>query len=366
MISDFNREKMGWGLRPQPIFSQFDSYLSIMYHSRIKSGRRVIMTTDGTISKRSLGRTGIEITPIGLGVMQFSGTKGIWRTMFSDISQEEMNAIIKTALDGGINWFDTAEMYGRGHSEQGLSNGLKAAGIADDEVVIATKWFPFLRTARNIPQTIGKRIHFLDGYTIDLYMIHNPQSFSSPEAEMEAMADLVEAGKIRTVGVSNFNVDQMRRAHAALERRGLPLAVNQVQFSLLHRKIETDGILEAAKELGITIVAWSPLERGILSGKFHNDPEQLKRTPFGRRMMLRRNLERSRPLMQALEEFATRYEVTPAQVALNWVIHFHGDAVVAIPGTSKERQAAEAAGAMNFKLSDEELARLDELSREFR
>lgn len=286
--------------------------------------------------------------------------------MMPDLSQEQMNAIVKSALDGGINWFDTAELYGRGRSEQGLAEALKAASKKDEEVVVATKWSPLFRTASNIPRTIGKRLEFLGGYTIDLYMVHQLWGFSSPEAEMDAMAGLVEAGKIRSVGVSNFNAQQMRRAHAALAERGLPLAVNQVQYSLLHRKIETNGVLEAAQKLGVTIVAWSPLASGLLTGKFHRDPEMLRQTPFGRRVRLRRRLEHSRPVIAALEEVAAEYDATPAQVALNWLINSHGATVTAIPGASKAHHAEESAAAMKFRLSEAEMARLDELTRGFR
>jgi aryl-alcohol dehydrogenase-like predicted oxidoreductase len=254
------------------------------------------------IPLRRLGQTGIEITPIGLGVMQFAGANGIMRFWFPDISQEEMNGIVQTALEGGINWFDTAEMYGRGRSEKGLTSALKELGQQDDDVLVATKWLPIMRTAGNIPKTIDDRLGYLQGFTIDLYQVHNPMSFSSAEAEMEAMADLVEAGKIRSVGVSNFSAGQMRRACAALEKRGLPLASNQVQFSLLDRSIESNGILEAAQELGVTIIAWSPLTRGVLTGKFHRDPQKLKQTPFGRRLVMRRLLEKSKGIVEALEE----------------------------------------------------------------
>lgn len=317
-----------------------------------------------TVQKRRLGQSSLEVTPIGLGVMQFSGGKGVFRMMFPELPQEEMNAIVQAALDGGVNWFDTAEMYGRGRSERALATALKAAGKQDHEVIVATKWFPILRTASNIRRSIDERLRYLDGYTIDLYMVHQPWGFSPPEAEMDAMADLVEAGKVRAVGVSNFDVARMRRAHAALQKRGLPLAVNQVQYSLLHRQIEHNGLLEAARELGVTIVAWSPLASGLLTGKFHRDPELLARTPLGRRMQLQRNLERTRPLIEALEEVAARHQATPAQVALNWLINFQGETVVAIPGASRARQAAESAAAMHFRLSDEELAHLDEVSRQ--
>ena len=323
------------------------------------------MQTNKAIQLRTLGKTNIMVTPIGLGVMELAGGGGLLGRMFPIIPQDDKNAIIKAALDGGINWFDTAEMYGGGVSEQSLATGLKAAGKSDQEVVVATKWFPFFRSASNIPRTINTRLHFLDGYSIGNYMIHQPYSFSSPEAEMNAMADLVAAGKIRSIGVSNFNPARMRRAYAALEKRGLPLAVNQVQYSLLHREIETNGVLDTAKALGVTIIAYTPLASGLLSGKYHQHPELLQGAGL-RKALLQRNIERTRPLIAAMGEIAARYEATIAQVALNWLIHFNGEVVVAIPGATKARQAEESASAMNFRLSEAELARLDELSRQLK
>jgi aryl-alcohol dehydrogenase-like predicted oxidoreductase len=225
---------------------------------------------------------------------------------------------------------------------------------------------PFMRTAANIPKTIGKRKEFLSPYTIDLYYVHNTMSFSSPEAEMNAMADLVESGDIRTIGVSNFDAERMRRAHVALAKRGLPLAANQMEYSLLNRKIETNGVLETAKELGITIVAYSPLTRGLLAGKFHRDPEVLESTPIGRRMYLQRMIEETRPLIEVLESIASLHGVTPAQVALNWLIQVQGDTVVVIPGASSVSQAEQAAGVMDFKLSDAEVHQIEELTRNYR
>jgi len=321
------------------------------------------METNNKIQMRHLGKTDIMVTPIGLGVMEFAGGGGLIGYMFPVIPQEEKNAIIKAALDGGINWFDTAEMYGAGVSERSLVTGLKAAGKSDKDVIIATKWQPFLRTAGNIPHSIKDRLHFLDGFSIANYMVHQPYSFSTPEAEMNAMADLVEAGKIRSVGVSNFNPARMRRAHAALAKRGLPLAVNQVRYSLLSREIESNGVLETARELGVTIIAYTPLARGLLSGKYHKDPELLKRMQGWRRAGMQRNIERCRPLINAMEEIAPKYEATIAQVALNWLINFKGEVVVTIPGATKVRQAEESAGAMKFRLSDDDMARLDEVSR---
>lgn len=313
--------------------------------------------------KRSLGQTELNVTPIGLGVMQFSGTAGYFRFMFDDIEQPEMDDIVQAALEGGINWFDTAEIYGGGRSERGLAQALSDSGANDRDVIVATKWMPVLRTASNIPRTIDTRIKNLGPYSIDLYYVHQPWGFSPPEEEMDAMADLVQAGIIRSVGVSNFNARQMSRAVRALEKRGLTLAANQVQYSLLHREIESNGVLDAARDLGVTIVAWGPLASGLLSGKFHRDPEVLQRTPFVRRRRMRSQLQRTEPLIDALERIGANHQATPSQVALNWVIHFSGETIVAIPGASKAKQAREAAGVMTFKLTPDEMEELDQMSR---
>jgi aryl-alcohol dehydrogenase-like predicted oxidoreductase len=312
---------------------------------------------------RRLGKTDLLVSPIGLGVMEFAGGGGLIGMMFPVISQAEKDAIIKAALDGGINFFDTAEMYGAGVSEESLAHGLKASGVVDKDVVIETKWQPILRTASNIGKSINDRLRFLGGYSIANFMIHQPMSFSSPEAEMNAMADLVEAGKIKSVGVSNFNPARVRRAHAALAKRGLPLVLNQVRYSLIHREIETDGTLETARELGMTIVAYTPLGSGILSGKYHKNPALLEQKSGLRKNMIKQDIAHTRPLIAALDEIAVKHGVTIAQVALNWVINFNGEIVVTIPGATKVRQAQENAGAMDFKLSPNELAKLDEVSR---
>jgi len=312
---------------------------------------------------RHLGKTDLMVSPIGLGVMELAGGGGLIGRMFPLIPTEDKNAIIQAALDGGINFFDTAEMYGAGVSEQSLATGLKAAGRTDKEVIIETKWSPFLRTASNMKATIEDRLRFLGGYSIANFMVHQPYSFSSPEAEMNAMADLVEAGKIRSVGVSNFNAARMRRAHAALAKRGLPLAVNQMRYSLLHREIETNGVLAAARELGVTIVAYTPVARGLLSGKYHKNPELLEKMTGLRKNMMKRDLERTRPLITVMDGIAGHHNATIAQVALNWLIHFNGDVVVTIPGATRVSQAQEAAGAMQFVLTSDELAGLAEASR---
>ncbi len=312
--------------------------------------------------KRILGKTGIEITPIGLGCWQFCGG-GFGGMFWNSPPQDEVNNIVKIALDGGINWFDTAEMYGGGRSEKALSTALQNAGVGNGDVVIATKWRPFLRRAKNIIRTIGNRQKFLSPFDIDLYQIHLPFSFSSIEAQMNAMASLVKQGKVRSVGVSNFSVEQMKQAYKALAEHDLPLASNQVRFNLIDRSIELQGVLDAAKEMGITIIAYSPLAQGLLTGKFHNDPTLVKKLPILRKSATQRMLESSRQLVNLLEEIATSYSCTPSEVALSWVINYAGDTVTAIPGASKAEHISQNVNSMNLVLTADEMKKLDEVSR---
>jgi len=178
------------------------------------------------------------------------------------------------------------------------------------------------------------------------------------------MATLVKEGKVRSVGVSNFSAEQMRQAHAVLEKHRLPLASNQVRFNLLDRIIEKQGVLETAKELGITIIAYSPLAQGLLTGKFHKDPGLVKKLPFNRKKATVRMLETSRPLVVLLDEISSSYGCTPSEVALSWVINYAGNTIVTIPGASKADHVAQNVNAMNLKLTDDELKKLDKLSRD--
>ncbi len=322
------------------------------------------------IKKVNLGKSEIEITKIGLGCWQFSGGSGgfggrYWPTL----SPETMNEIVQVTLDGGINWFDTAEAYGAGKSERNLANALYAAGMKNGDVVVATKWFPFPRRASSIRKTIDKRLHYLDGFGIDLHQIHASFALASTKGMMDAMADLVKDGKIRSIGVSNWSAKKMRRGFEILEEKhGLPLVSNQVKYSLLDREIEKNDILETAKELGITIIAYSPLEQGLLTGRFHEDPSLIKKHGRVRRMMSfglrpKKKLKRTQPLIDALEEMAQAHNATPAQVSLNWLINFHGDVVVTIPGASKASQMEQNIGAMHIKLTKDEMSRIDELTQ---
>ncbi len=317
---------------------------------------------------RELGRTGIGVTPVGLGCWQFSSGRGLAGRYWEALDQATVNEIVAASLAGGVSWFDTAEMYGGGASERALAAALTAAHRGVDDVVVATKWFPLLRWAGSIRATIGSRLSALSPFPITLHQVHQPFGFSSVEAEMAAMADLAEAKKIRAVGVSNFNAARMRRAHAALAARGIPLASNQVRYSLLDRRIEFDGTMAAAKELGVSVIAYSPLGQGILTGRFHEDPGSIESRPGPRKYMgpfKGSGLERSWPLVERLRSIAAGHGATPGQVALAWLCQFHGDTVVVIPGASRQRHAVESAAAMDLVLTRSELGTLDEVSRRF-
>jgi aryl-alcohol dehydrogenase-like predicted oxidoreductase len=191
-------------------------------------------------------------------------------------------------------------------------------------------------------------------------------SFSPIPVQMREMAGLVAAGKVRSVGVSNFSATQMQTAHDVLAAQGIALASNQVRFNLLDRSVEKNGVLETAKRLGVTIIAWSPLAQGILTGRFHEDPRSMRNVPGLRRMMGRLGsgtLERTRPLVEELRTIARAHGAAVSQVALSWVVSFHGETVVAIPGASRPTQAEQAAAAADLVLSPREMARIDELAR---
>ncbi|MEA1958312.1 MAG: aldo/keto reductase [Chloroflexota bacterium] len=294
--------------------------------------------------------------------MEWGFNKHFW----PGLSQDVVEGVVKAAIGGGISWFDTAEVYGNGCSERDLSSALVKEGIGKGDVVIATKWWPLLRTARSIGSTIDTRLECLSPFPIDLYQVHNPSALASIPAQMNAMADLVEAGKIRAVGVSNFSVKMMRKAHDVLARRGVPLASNQIRYNLLARHAEANGMLDAARELGITIICYSPLEFGLLTGKFHRHPDLLQSRPLARRKILAKSIESSRPVIEVIESIADAHSATASQVALSWLVNFSGDTVVAIPGASKPSHAEESAGAMKMALTAEEMERIDEISQRFR
>ena len=310
---------------------------------------------------RELGTSGIKITTVGLGCWQFSGGKGIIGGYWGRVDPAEIRKIVETSIAGGINWFDTAEAYGFGRSERALSDALQELSVEPGTVVVATKWLPFLRTAGSISRTFPTRRDALAPFGVDLHQIHAPASLAGIRAQMSAMADLLDEGEIRAVGVSNFSADQMRRADDALRARGHRLSANQVRFSLLDRDIEKNGVLDAARERGITIIAYSPLAQGLLTGRFHENPELIRSRPGPRRFMGRfkeSNLLRTEPLVNELATVAQVHAATAAQVALAAIVQGFGDTVVAIPGATKARHAEQNAEAIALELTRVELDRI--------
>ena len=318
------------------------------------------------IAKRRLGQSDILITPIGLGCWQFSEGYSLTGTYWPALSEELTNDIVQASLDGGINWFDTAEAYGWGRSEAGLARALQEADQSNGKVIIATKWFPILRTARSIRTTIDKRLKHLAGYDIDLHQIHAPfGSFSSHRNQLNALVDLIHHGKIKTAGVSNFSADQMEKAFRFFESKGVPLVSNQVSYSLLNRRIEQNGILDKAKELGVTIIAYSPLAQGLLTGKFHQQPELIKKRVGPRKRMQGfkpQGLAKSQPLIDKLQDIAIKKEASVAEIALSWLIHFHGETVVAIPGATSVKHIVGNSNAMKIRLNEQEMEEISALS----
>ncbi|MDL4842710.1 aldo/keto reductase [Aquibacillus rhizosphaerae] len=316
---------------------------------------------------RNLGDSTTKISALGLGCWQFSKGKGMVGRFWAEMKQEDITMIVKMSLGGGINWFDTAEAYGKGESERALSEALNTIGPSAEQALIATKWWPILRTASSITKTIDNRLEALGGRQIDLYQIHQPYSFSTVKDEMKAMIELLKDNKIKYAGVSNFNASKMKQADEVLKKEGYSLVSNQVKYSLLDRRIERNGVLDAAKELGITIIAYSPLEQGILSGKFHKNPDLIKKIQGPRKYtsyFKASGLAKTQPLIDVLEEKAIKYGVSQTQIALNWLIHFHGDTVVAIPGASKLHHVQENIGTLQFTLSTDDLNEIDSVSKQ--
>lgn len=315
------------------------------------------------IKKRPLGQTELLLSPLGLGTWQFSKGTGVVGKFWGALDDHLTEDIIKTSLDGGINWFDTAEVYGGGESEKILAKALENICASPDDARIATKWWPMFRTSNSITTTISTRKKALCNRPIDLYQIHQPYSLSSVEKQIIAMVELVKNGHIKHVGVSNFTAAAMVNSHRILKENDLTLASNQVKYSLLDRRIEENGTLERAKDLGISIIAYSPLEQGLLTGKFHDNPALIQDAKGPRRLQRKfkaAGLAESKPLISLLDAIGEKYNVSASQVALNWTIHYHGETVFAIPGATKVHHAQDNVGALTFKLDASEL---EEISR---
>lgn len=272
---------------------------------------------------------------------------------------EEEKRALEVSVAAGATLFDTAAMYSGGASE--LRLGELARG---KDVLIATK-FPgsyFFQT-ENLPKELDASLARLGRNSVDLYQHHFPSKDAAIPRLMELLADAVKAGKVKAVGVSNYSAEQMRAAHAALARYGIPLASNQIQYSLLHRQPETDGVLDACRELGVTLIAYSPLAMGALTGKYSTEIKAsgLRRflPAFSRKAMLA-----VQPVVDLLRRIGERYSKTPSQVAVRWLMEKEN--VLPIPGAKNGKQAADNAGALGFQLTREEIDALDQATLAWR
>ncbi len=304
----------------------------------------------------SLGASGIQVSAVGTGTWQW-GDMAFWG-YGRGYGRAEVEAAYAASRAAGINFFDTAEIYGRGRSER-ILGGLVRGDANPAQVVVASKFAPLPQrlSARSVTTALDASLARLGLPRIDLYYVHWHVGLIALDPLMNALADAVEAGKVRAIGVSNYGERKLRRAHALLARRGLPLAANQVHYSLLHRAPERDGVLAACRELGVRLVAYSPLEQGILTGKYHRGEGRAnaaRRLYAGRHL---RRLEASRPLIALLERIGAAHDKTPEQVALRWLIQ---QGAVPIPGAKNAAQATANAGALGWQLSDHELMQLTE------
>lgn len=272
---------------------------------------------------------------------------------------EQETLALEASLEAGVNLVDTAAFYSGGASE--LRVGEVAKGR---DVLIASKFPSGLRfQADDFPEQLEGSLERLGRTHIDLYQHHFPGRVSIPDL-MNHMANAVEAGKVKTVGVSNYSAAQMRQAHAALASRRVPLASNQVEYSLLHRHPETDGVLEACRELGITLIAYTPLAGGLLTGKYSAEKRP---TGFYRRVLpryRRKALDAIQPVVGLLTEIGERYSKSPSQVALRWLIE--NPIVLPIPGAKSGEQAANNAAALSFSLTADEVGALSDATQAWR
>ncbi|MEL6137206.1 MAG: aldo/keto reductase [Cyanobacteria bacterium J06628_6] len=317
------------------------------------------MSATTTFQTVQLGPNGPTVPALGIGTWSW-GDSLFWQ-YGKDYGVDDVRHAFEATLAAGVNFFDTAEVYGLGESEKLIGQFIQQT---NQPTIIATKYFPvpWRVFAQSVADALTASLKRLQVPSIALYQVHQPFDFlMGQQTLMNALADEVQQGRIQAIGVSNYSAEQMRKAHSYLAERGIPLAVNQMQYSLLHRNIENNGVLAAARELGITILAYSPLAQGLLTGKYTLENYQ---KPTGARSLdprfSRSGLEKIQPLIAALQEIAVENDRTPAQVALNWLIA-QGN-VVPIPGAKNARQAEQNAGALGWSLSSEAVTQLSQLS----
>lgn len=295
---------------------------------------------------RRLGRSDLQLSVISLGCWPFSG--GEW----GEVSDDESIATVHWCLDNGINFFDSAEAYGRGRSEEVLGRALKGRR---DKAIIATKVsYEFSKEAA--AKAAEASLKRLQTDYIDLYQVHTP-NIRVPLAEtMEAMLKLQQAGKVRVIGVSNFDPPQMQEALKTARFDSL-----QPPYSLVWRHIE-DEILPFCMQNEIGVIAYSPLAQGLLTGKFTKDSKIPEGDVRSRGVLFKGEpFQRSLEVVDALKKIAGAHGKTTGQAALNWLIAQPG-VTSAIVGAKRPAQAEENAGAAGWRLTDDEIAHLRTVS----
>ncbi|MEX0761828.1 MAG: aldo/keto reductase [Dehalococcoidia bacterium] len=304
-----------------------------------------------------LGGTGIEISAVGAGTWQW-GDRFYWGFGRS-FSEQDVREAYRACIESGVTFFDTAEVYALGGSERLLG---RFTGEEGGPAVVATKFlpYPWRLSGRSLRSALRKSLRRLGMERVDLYQVHQPWRPRPVEAWASALADVAEEGLVRSVGVSNYSADQMRRANDVLSARGVPLASNQVGYSFLNRKVERNGVAEACRELGVTLIAYGPLAEGLLTGKYstENPPPLLRRVRWARR-----RLPLLPPVIGLMREIGQAHgDKSPSQVALNWLMR---KGAVPIAGSKSAAHARSNAGAMGWRLSDDDMAALDEVSAGF-
>ncbi len=298
----------------------------------------------------------LDQVEMGLGTWAW-GDRTMWNYGHG-YSEIDIEQAFHVSLSAGVTFLDTAEIYGGGRSERFLGQFLKSTKIP---VMIATKFMPFpWRLSRgSLMRSLDYSLERLGMEKVDLYQIHFPFPPMPVEFWVEGLSTAVKSGKTRAVGVSNYSKIQMQKAYTILSKYEIPLASNQVEYHLLNRTVEKNGLLDRCKELGVRLIAYSPLAKGLLTGKYslESPPPGLRsRQPSSRMMALP-------GLIALMTEIGEGYQgKTPSQVALNWLIC---KGTLPIPGAKTAKQAEQNAGAIGWKLTSEAVKALDDASDKF-
>lgn len=302
----------------------------------------------------TLGRNGPKVSAVGIGMWQAGG-----KNWGADVSDEDTADAMVHGVELGMNLVDTAEVYGNGHSEEVVARAIRRAGR--ENVFVATKVSGDHLRAADVEKACKGSLGRLGVEAIDLYQIHWPALWDQiPLAEtMKALEKLERNGKIRHIGVSNFSVRYLEEARSALSRTDI--VEDQIQYSLLHREPEIELLPYCEKE-GIGILAWSPLAKGILTGKYHGNLRPKDPIRSDEALFKPGNLKLAGPTVRLLKKVGHAHGKTPGQVALAWLRSHEG--VVPIPGVKRPAQAEENAGGGDFALTPSEVRSLDRASAE--